>query len=133
MLFEFNSEGPQGVINKIVQYTETNAQGIYNLAFGDKDPNGDIDDTSISNNGDRDKILATVASTVYAFTNKYPESWVYATGSTKGRTRLYRMGIGKYLKEMENDFEIYGLRNQEWESFVSNAEYEAFLVKRKNL
>jgi len=133
MLFEFVSEGPNGAIQKIIQYTETNTPDIYNLAFGDKDTDGDIDDSSVSNNGDREKILATVASTVYAFTEKYPESWVYATGSNKARTRLYRMGINKYFEEMDKDFEIYGLRNQEWEIFVKNTEYEAFLVKKKNL
>lgn len=41
----------------------------------------------LTNNGDSTKTLATVASTVYAFTGKYPEAWVYATGSTAVRTR----------------------------------------------
>jgi hypothetical protein len=63
---------------------------LYNLAFGDKDHStGEIDDKVISNNGDSEKVLATVVATVYAFTDKYPETWIYATGSTKARTRLY--------------------------------------------
>lgn len=133
MLFEFESEGPNGIIPKIIQYTQTNTPDVYNLAFGDKEESGDLNDSNVSNNGDREKVLATVVSTIYAFTEKYPDSWVYATGSNKARTRLYRMGIHKHFEEMEKDFEIYGLRNQVWEEFVKNTEYEAFLAKRKNL
>jgi hypothetical protein len=101
-----------------VRYQPTNLKGVYNLAFGDKDhETGDIDDTIVSNNGDSEKVLATVAATVYAFTDKYPEAWIYATGSTKSRTRLYRMGITRFLSEAKDDFEILGERNAEWENF----------------
>ncbi len=133
MIFEFISEGPNGQIVKIVQYTETNTKGVYNLAFGDRDASGALDDFSISNNGDREKVLATVVATIFAFTDTRPDAWIYAAGSTKSRTRLYRMGLSKYLEAMQNDFEVYGLRNQEWEIFVKGIEYEAFLAKRKNV
>ncbi len=92
MVFEFTSQGPKGQIPKLVKYSETNLKDMYNLAFGDKDiKTGQINDTIISNNGDSDMVLSTVVSTVYAFTDKYPDAWVFATGSTKVRTRLYRM------------------------------------------
>ena len=106
---------------------------VYNLSFGDKDPTtGNIDDTVISNNGDSEKVLATVAATVYAFTDKYPNAWIYATGSTKSRTRLYRMGITKFLSEVTEDFDFLGERNDAWEIFGKDIEYEGFLVKRKS-
>ena len=67
MTFEFISEGSKGLISKLVRYQRTNVEGVYNLAFGDEDHlTGDIDDTVISNNGDSEKVLATVAATVYA-------------------------------------------------------------------
>lgn len=131
--FEFVSEGRKGLIHKLVQYKQTNLKNIFNLAFGDKDhTTGDIDDTIISNNGDSEKVLATVVATIYAFTDKYPDAWIYATGSTKARTRLYRMGITKYLSEVTMDFEILGERNDDWETFRKNIEYEGFLIRRKN-
>ena len=100
---------------------------MYNLAFGDKNPGtGDIDDKVVSNNGDSEKVLATVVATVYAFSDKYPDSWIFATGSTKARTRLYRIGIAKYLEEIKSDFEIYGLIENEWELFRKEVEYDAF-------
>ena len=133
MTFEFVSEGPKGLIHKLVRYQPTNLKDIYNLAFGDKDhTTGNIDDTVISNNGDSEKVLATVVATVYAFTDKYPNVWIYATGSTKSRTRLYRMGITKFLSEVNEDYEVLGELNDEWEVFTKDVEYEGFLVRRKN-
>jgi len=130
--FEFISEGPKGLIHKIVRYQPTNLKDVYNLAFGDKDlKSGEIDDTIISNNGDSEKVLASVVSSIYAFTDKYPDSWIYATGSTKARTRLYRIGISKFLSEVTDDFDVFGEKNDDWESFNKNIEYEGFLVKRK--
>ncbi len=132
-VFEFASDGPQGRILKIIKFSETNLKGLYNLAFGDKDSEtGDLNDLSVSNNGDSEKVLATIISAVYAFTDYYPNSVVYATGSTKSRTRLYRMGITKYLDEAKKDFYIYGQRNYDWELFEKNVDYDAFIAKRKN-
>jgi hypothetical protein len=106
---------------------------VYNLSFGDKDHiTGNIDDTVISNNGDSEKVLTTVVATVYAFTDKYPDAWIYATGSSKSRTRLYRIGISKFYSEVSEDFEVLGELNDYWETFRKNVEYEGFLVRRKN-
>ena len=132
MVFEFMSEGTKGQIPKLIKYSETNLKDMYNLAFGDKNPDtGDIDDKVVSNNGDSEKVLATVVATIYAFFDKYPDSWIFATGSTKARTRLYRMGITKYIDEIKVDFEIFGLKENEWEPFKKEIEYDAFLVRRK--
>ena len=134
MVFEFISIGPKGHISKLIKFSETNLKDVYNLAFGDKDlTTGDLNDLAISNNGDSEKVLATVVSTVYAFYERYPNSYIYVTGSTKARTRLYRMGITKYLNEITKDYYVYGLRNAEWEIFEKEIEYEAFLAKRKTV
>ena len=132
--FEFISEGPQGLIHKIVEYTETESENIYNLGFGDYDKeSGSINDLSITNNGDSLKVLATVASTVYAFLEKYPKAWVFATGSTSARTRLYRMGITNNLSEIQKDFKVFGLTIDEnnWEEFIVGEGYDALLITKK--
>lgn len=132
-VFEFVSVGRKGAIPKIVQYSETNLNGFYNLGFGDKSlQTGEVDDAVISDNGDRQKVLATVAATVYAFTDRYPQAWIYATGSTKSRTRLYRIGLTSSWSEIIKDFELYGLKEGEWHEFVKGDEYEAFLVRRRS-
>ena len=93
MVYEFISNGPNGFIPKLIKFSETNLKGLYNLAFGDKDlTTGDLNNLSISNNADSEKILATVVASVYAFTDRFPEYFIYATRSSKARIRLYRMG-----------------------------------------
>ncbi len=78
-------------------------------------------------------VLSTVVSTLYAFTGKYPEANVFATGSSEARTRLYRMGITNNLEELKNDFYVYGLRTDEvFEEFIVGEDYIGFLVTRKN-
>ena len=117
----------------MVRYTEINVRNIYNLGFGDKDPqSGYIDDLSITNNNDSQKVLATVARTLYVFTEQYPDAIVFAMGSTVARTRLYRMGITNNLAAIEEDFDIFGLTmDEEWEPFRKNVTYHGFSVRRK--
>ncbi|GAB2564730.1 DUF6934 family protein [Spirosoma areae] len=131
-VFEFVSEGPKGLIRKLIQFQDTNQQNVYNLAFGDKNSEtGEIDDLAISNNGDTDKVLATVVAALYAFFDKYPDAFVYATGSTSARTRLYRMGISRFYDEMIKDFDLYGQVGDEFYTFEVGKAYAGFLAQRK--
>ena len=130
--FEFVSTGVKGNITKVVRYSEINIKGFYNLGFGDKDPiTGFLSDSTVTNNGDSQKVLATVAKTLYVFTDNYPHVTVIATGNTQARTRLYRMGITNNLKAIEKDFIILGLTETNWEPFRKNITYGAFLVRKK--
>ena len=132
LTYEFLSEGSKGEIVKLIQFTLVNENNLYNLAFGDKDPvSGIIDDKVVTDNGDREKVLATVVAAVYAFTDYVPFAWIYATGSTASRTRLYRIGINKYFELMEEDFEVFGQLKGEWEQYLKGGHYEAFAVRRK--
>ena len=131
-IFEFESRGLKGRIAKIIQFEETNEPGVYNLAFGDKDPEtGMIDDLSVSNNGDSEKVLATVISALYLFFDLYPDAFVYATGSTYARTRLYRMGITRYFEQVRKDFYLYGESEGDFGEFEIGKDYRGFLVERK--
>ena len=42
------------------------------------------------------------------------------------------MGITKFLSEVNEDYEVLGELNDEWEVFTKDVEYEGFLVRRKN-
>ena len=70
---------------------------------------------------------------MYAFTKKYPKAWIFATGSTTVRTRLYRMGISNNLSEIQDDFKVFGLwiDDNDWEDFVVGEDYKAFLITKK--
>lgn len=68
--YEFYSDGPKGRIEKIVMFTKNpnSEPPIYNLAFGDQDPNsGKTDDVMVNNNEGRDIVLATVANAYISY------------------------------------------------------------------
>ncbi|MEO6230633.1 MAG: hypothetical protein ABJB11_01260 [Ferruginibacter sp.] len=132
--FEFLSEGRKGKIIKLIQFQQMNLPNLYNLAFGDLNPlTGKLDDKIITDNGDSEKVLATVVAAIYAFAGRYPSAWIYATGSTAARTRLYKMGINKYFDIVCEDFDIMGEQQSEWEWYERGKDYQAFAVHRKKL
>jgi hypothetical protein len=130
----FYSEGPKGKIKKIVRFSQIQdlELPVYNLGFGDADnETGVVDDSVITNNKDRDMVLATVANTIVDFTNYYGNHSIYAKGSTPSRTRLYQIGIAGLWEEISIDFDVYGLKEDNWHEFKINVNYDAFLVRRK--
>ena len=130
--FEFIRVGSKGAICKMIEFQVTSTSGLYNLAFGDKEPEtGELDDLAITNNGDTQKVLGTVVAALYAFFDKNPEALVYATGSTPARTRLYRMGITKFYNEIQNDFYLYGQIGEKLYVFKVGKEYDGFLAQQK--
>ncbi len=116
--FEFTSQGLKGNITKVVQFTQA-AEDLYFLGFGDKDDlTGTVDDLVISNNNDAEKVLATVANIVYLFTDENPDVWIYAKGNTPSRTRLYQIGISKYLEFITTYFKVLGLKSGVWKPYT---------------
>jgi hypothetical protein len=132
-VFDFLSFGKNGIIPKRVAFSKTEGNKVYNLAFGNVDSDGEIDDYSVSDNGDRNKVLATVAFIVDAYTKRYPDRWIVFRGSTEERTRLYRMAVGINLEELSAKFEIYAYDGENVIPFAKNMKINAFLVKRKNI
>lgn len=132
LLYEFTSFGPRGLIKKTVQFQTTDNLYVYNLAFGNKKDDGGIDDQTINNNEDRNKQLATVAAIINTFTKHRPECYVYFSGSTKSRTRLYRIAISLNYNDLADEFSIWGWNEDgKYEMFDSTRSYKGFLIKRK--
>jgi hypothetical protein len=130
--FDFISQGKKGAIRKRIAFTAIGSDNVYNLTLGDVDENGELDDSVVSNNGDRNTILATVVKVIEYYTNRFPDRWVFLTGNTEGRTRLYRMAIGLNIEELSATFEIYASEEGEVIPFTKNLKTNAFLIKRKN-
>ena len=133
-IFEFTSQGPKGEIPKIIIFSRLPRNNMFNLAFGDIDlQTGIFNDKTISGNLDSEKVLVTVVNALFLFFDENPHAIIYAKGSTKSRTRLYRMGISKYIQEIADDFQVFGERNGLWEEFQVNIDYYSFVIKRKSL
>jgi len=131
--FDFISDGCNGKIPKRVQIQPAPIPNLHNLSFGDLKENGEIDDLIISNNGDRNKILATILKVVMDYTYKFPDRYIYFRGSTEQRTRLYRIAVSLNLEELSEVFEIYAdiTGDLDLARFQKGLNIKAFVIKRK--
>lgn len=125
--FEFISQGLRPV-RKRVLYSETGIPDFYNLALADLDDNGQADYESVSNNGDMEQVLATVAQTLLTFFADHPTANVAFTGSTPARTRLYQVALAREIRAASTNFIIFGLHGTVLEPFKLNRTYDGFVV-----
>ncbi|MCF2500535.1 DUF6934 family protein [Dyadobacter chenhuakuii] len=126
--FSFISLGKRGRIKKVVQFRliENN---VYNLGFGDYSEEFDtLDDQVVTDNGDMEKVLATVIAVMEHFLKRNPEVRIFLTGSTPSRTRLYQIIISSHYDDLALHFEIYGFQQEQWLPFLKNVNYESFLI-----
>jgi hypothetical protein len=130
-IFDFVSTGKNGDILKRVAFTKTEQGNVYNLALGDVDEDNEINDYAVTDNGDRNKVIATVASIVEAYTKRFPDRWIFFRGSTVERTRLYRIAVGLHLDELSGLYEVKAYVDDELVTFVKDMKISAFLIKRK--
>ncbi|PSL24599.1 DUF6934 family protein [Dyadobacter jiangsuensis] len=141
--YRFFSTGSKGKFEMRVKFTHV-WKNTFNLGFGVLDPMTEIlDDLIELRNGDSQKILATVANTVLIFLDLFPQVSVYATGSTRARTRLYQMGINRILPLLSN-YTVTGYKSKisrcenvgeatfsrygQWREIELGVEYDAFLI-----
>ncbi len=128
--YSFISIGRKGLILKVVRFDEIEPT-IFNLGFGDFDfEKQTLSDSIVSDNGDMEKILATVVSILNDFLQNNPKFSVFIVGSTLSRTRLYQIAINRYYEDFKVYFEIFGYRNSEFDVFQKNVNYESFLVRK---
>ncbi|WP_435353643.1 DUF6934 family protein [Emticicia sp. SJ17W-69] len=128
--FSFISVGRKGLILKVVRFDEIEDE-IFNLGFGDFDfEKQTLSDTIVSDNGDMEKILATVVSILNKFLQNNPKYSVFIVGSTLSRTRLYQIAINRYYDDFSSYFEIFGRKKGQFELFQKNENYEPFLIRK---
>ena len=107
------------------------------VLFGDLLPDGSIDDTANSNNGDIVKVLATVMDILRAFCSQHPAMLIYFEGSTELRTMLYARILKTYYTDIAEEFAIDGIiEDGEGTQVITydpqiNQKYFGFFVKRK--
>lgn len=145
LIYTFESVGEK-VIPKMVVYTKIESPTdiglpsnsiVYNLGFGDwNEETNQLDDQITSKNGDTEMVLATVAETANEFWIEYPNASIFFMGSTPNgevprRTRLYQMKINSYFSEISKLVDIEGYEINEWEDFMNDKNYIAFLISRK--
>ncbi len=134
--YRFTSRGKITII-KIVGFTSTSNENIFNLWFGDLLPDNTIDDMAISNNGDMIKVLATVIQIAREFMFEHSNIEVIFKGNTDQRTALYQRILERNYSELISEFVISalimdeGVYQQILFDTTRNAKYLAFFVTRK--
>ncbi|WP_419541755.1 DUF6934 family protein [Pasteurella oralis] len=124
---------------KIIEFSEIRSHkfaklglvSLFNLGFGDT-PDGElIDDKSVTNNGDMETTLRTVAQAAEDFFELHRSAVIFFQGSTPSRTRLYRMMLNKYYDDISIQFDILGICDNGLKKLKkgSSVKYKAFLVK----
>jgi len=134
LCYTFNSHGPRGEIQKVVTFRlfQTQPVVVYNVTLGDVNKSEiGFDEDAISDNGDRDKVLQTVANIVALFCRRHPQAYVVAKGNSAARNRLYQIMISNRLAEIEDSYEILGILGPDAVAFQKNINYEGFLVRLK--
>ena len=129
--FFFRSVGVKGTILKVIIFEHLKGNR-YNLAFGDW-INGDLNDTIISNNNDLQKVVSTIAKTIYQFTEEYPLAIITIEGVDAKRTKLYNTIFRRRFFEIKETFEVKGIVNEVKEDYNPSKSYEKFEVKKKIL
>jgi hypothetical protein len=130
--FFFYSEGPKGRIRKVVRFVlmRNCPSSTYNLVLGDwNEVKNKIDDKVITNNGDTEKVLATVAMIVFVFTDILRNATVHVKG-IDARARLYQISINKYWNEIKEMLYVSGYANGQSGPFQKNITYDGFLINR---
>jgi hypothetical protein len=135
--YSFISIGKRN-ITKVVDFSPTSMKNLFNLGFGDLLPDGSIDDTANSNNGDIVKVLTTVVEIIRDFTANSPDIKIIFIGSTDDRTKLYARILRMYFEDFIKEFTITAFLKSgdfyvEVEFDPQHAlEYSGFFIKRND-
>ncbi|WP_428655441.1 DUF6934 family protein [Runella sp.] len=130
LIFEFESYGSSRISKKKIVYSSLEeSPNLYSLSLFEVLEGGQLDIYTESRNKDMIKILSTVLHTIFDFFAAYPNSKIIFTGSTQERTRLYRIVIGKLLRETTLKFAVMGLSEERGlEPFDTNGNYSGYIV-----
>jgi hypothetical protein len=129
--FRFTSISSEKTVEKVISFSKTQFDGIYNLALLDILTDGSESDMVQTKNKDMEKVLATVFRAMEIFFKNYPNFGIAFSGSTPQRTRLYRIAITRELESTLKLFDIMGVKDGLLYLFEPNVEFDAFLFTLK--
>ena len=79
--YSFTSVSAQKEVQKLVDFTPTAVERLYNLSLLDVLPDGSTSDVSETKNRDMRTVLATVVQIILDFFSRKPDSFVFIQGS----------------------------------------------------
>ncbi|MEK7253815.1 MAG: hypothetical protein AAB316_03665 [Bacteroidota bacterium] len=129
--YYFESEGPNGVFQKVVLFEELPLQpGYFNLALCVVSHGIFLDDV-VTDNADFSKTMQTVAKATYDFLEELPEAIIRVEANENRRLRIYNGIVKRRWKEIESLFEVKGKRQQKFEAYNPDHFYDGFELRLK--
>ena len=132
LTFNFHSISSARIVAKRIQFVPIR-DDLYNLAFGDLDEKGEIDDLIVTNNNDTHQVLATVIQAILLFLNNYQNCSVYFEGSASARTRLYQIILAREMQHWSDTFTVLGISKGIITPFETERDFDSFVVRLKDL
>jgi hypothetical protein len=83
---------------------------------------------SLSNNGDREKILITICHIIRSYLRFYPLRSIFLMGHTVARTKLYQHGLIDPLLASTSLLAVHGFTGSNWEVYQPKSIYHAFII-----
>lgn len=130
-VFQFISEGPWGRITKQIHFTLLCKPGVYMLQLGDLMADGEFNRSVISNNGDWDRVLATVIQAMEVYTERYPGRSIRIWSLSMERSRLFRIAIGSNRRQLSTRFTIQPMLGGGFLFFRKNKNRVRFELSRQ--
>ncbi|AYB32585.1 DUF6934 family protein [Chryseolinea soli] len=93
--YSFLSLGHRGPILKVITFDPIEAEPhqVFNLSLADTvNATKQIRDDVISDNGDKNKIIETVAESINIFSGHYFKAYILIRGNSSSRNRMYQNG-----------------------------------------
>jgi hypothetical protein len=129
-IYRFQSSSSEKEVTKLVKFTLTDTENVYNLALLDLLPDGQTSDITETKNKDMVTVLATVMKIVIDFLDKFPTVAILFSGSDQRRQRLYRILIGREFQAIRKKFNVFGSIGNEIEFFEPNQDYDFFIITK---
>ncbi len=132
--YNFTSVSTAKEVEKIVRFSATSYEGIYNLSLLDRwADGGESSDKAETKNKDMDKVLATVLQIVVDFLDKNPDWVVYIEGSEAKRKRLYQILLNREYDQLKEKYKILGIFDgyNEVEPFEKAKNYDSFMISKR--
>jgi len=131
--FSFQSIGKKGIVEKAILFSPEQ-EDMFNLALVDVNlKTGEENDKSKTGNGDLPRIMATSMKVILLFLDKHPDKMISFKGNSEERKKLYQIYVNKFYPFIRHELTILGERNQHWQEFEENAQFERFIIAKKEL
>lgn len=126
--FHFTSMGVQGQVERMISFHELRIASQCYYQLETRTLQGQDGACALTANGDKKRILLTMACIILHYLQQYPHRCIFLMGHTEARTRLYQQSLLPLLQSTANAPLFFGFTGHRWESFQTKQYYHAFII-----